>query len=158
MIRIGFGNDVHRLERDRRLILAGIVISEEIGAIGHSDADALCHAVTDAVLGAMALGDIGSHFPDSDPKWKGADSFTFLREALRLALEKGFHVSNLDCTINLERPKLRPHIDAIRAKLAEQIGCETDRISVKAKTGEGLDAVGRFEAIRVEAVVLMTSA
>jgi len=158
MMRIGFGNDVHRLEAGRKLILGGVTVSEEIGAVGHSDADALCHAITDAILGALALGDIGSHFPDSDPKWKGADSFVFLREALRLAGERDFQISNLDCTIDLERPKLRPHIEAMREKIAEALGCEVGRISVKAKTGEGLDAVGTGLAIRVEAVVLLESA
>ena len=158
MMRIGFGNDVHRLEAGRKLILGGITVSEEIGAIGHSDADALCHAITDAILGALALGDIGSHFPDSDPKWKGADSFVFLKEALRLADEMEFRISNLDCTIDLERPKLRPHIEPMREKIAEALGCEVGRISVKAKTGEGLDAVGTGLAIRVEAVVLLESA
>lgn len=158
MIRIGFGNDVHRLESGRKMILGGVIVSEDIGAVGHSDADALCHAVTDAVLGAMALGDIGSHFPDSDPRWKGADSFTFLREALNLAREKGFQVSNLDCTIDLERPKLRPYIDDMRKNLAHAIGCDIDAVSIKAKTGEGVDSVGRGESVRVEAVVLMASA
>jgi 2-C-methyl-D-erythritol 2,4-cyclodiphosphate synthase len=158
MMRVGFGNDVHRLEAGRKLILGGVVVSEEIGAVGHSDADALCHAITDAVLGALALGDIGSHFPDSDARWKGADSFTFLREALRLATERGFTVSNIDCTIDLERPKLSPFIMQIRQKIAEGVGCEAGLVSVKAKTGEGLGSVGRGEAVRVQAVVLMTSA
>lgn len=157
-MRIGFGNDVHRLEAGRKLILGGVTVSEEIGAVGHSDADAVCHAITDAILGAMALGDIGSHFPDSDPKWKGADSFVFLCEAVRLARECGFVVSNLDCTIDLERPKLRPHIGAMREKIADAIGCEIGCVSVKAKTGEGLDAVGSGAAVRTEAVVLLVSA
>jgi len=158
MMRIGFGNDVHRLEAGRKLILGGVTVSEEIGAVGHSDADALCHAITDSILGALALGDIGSHFPDSDPKWKGVDSFIFLREAVRLAKELGFEISNLDCTVDLERPKLRPHIATMREKIAEALGCEVGRISVKAKTGEGLDAVGSGSAVRAEAVVLLVSA
>jgi 2-C-methyl-D-erythritol 2,4-cyclodiphosphate synthase len=158
MMRVGFGNDVHRLEVGRRLILGGVVVSEELGAVGHSDADALCHALTDAVLGALALGDIGSHFPDSDARWKGADSLTFLREALRLAKEKGYTVSNIDCTIDLELPKLSPFIMQIRQKIADVVECDVERVSVKAKTGEGMDSVGRGEAVRVHTVVLMASA
>lgn len=157
-MRIGFGNDVHRLEQGHKLILGGVVVSEDFGAVGHSDADALCHAVTDAILGALALGDIGTHFPDTDAKWAGADSFTFLSEALRLAGEKGFSIGNLDCTIDLERPKLRPHIEDMRRRLASALECDVDRVSVKAKTGEGVDSVGKSEAVRVEAVVLLASA
>jgi len=158
MMRVGFGNDIHRLEAGRKLILGGVVVSEEVGAVGHSDADALCHAVTDAILGALALGDIGSHFPDSDARWSGADSMTFLREAIRLAGEKGYKVSNVDCTIDLERPKLRPFITQMRERLAEVMGCDIECVSVKAKTGEGMDAVGKGDAVRAEAVVLMVSA
>lgn len=154
-MRIGFGNDVHRLEENRPLILGGIEIESDLGAVGHSDADALAHAVTDAVLGALAAGDIGSHFPDTDERWKNADSFVFLKEAVRLMREKGFEIANLDSTINLERPKLRPHIEKMRENLARVLGTEIENVSVKAKTGEKVDAVGERRAIRVEAVVLL---
>lgn len=156
MFRIGFGNDIHRLEEGKPLILGGIEVPSEKGAVGHSDADALTHAVTDAILGALALGDIGSHFSDSDPRWKGADSFAFLAHAVELAGERGYRVGNVDSTISLERPKLRPHIDAMRAKLAEAIGISVEHVSVKAKTGEQVDAVGTGAAVKAEAVVLMS--
>lgn len=156
-VRIGFGNDIHRLEAGRPLILGGVDVPSDLGAIGHSDADALTHAVTDAILGALALGDIGSHFPDSDPQWKGADSFAFLARAVELAAERGFSVSNVDSTIELEKPKLRPHIDEMRSKLAEVLGVSVEQVSVKAKTGEGVDAVGRREAVRATAIVLLVT-
>jgi 2-C-methyl-D-erythritol 2,4-cyclodiphosphate synthase len=155
MYRIGFGNDIHRLEKQKPLILGGVRIESEIGAVGHSDADALFHAVTDAIFGALALGDIGAHFSDKDEHWKNADSLMFLSEAVRLMKEKGFGVINLDSVVNLETPKLRPHIDRMRENLARALGIEIDRVSVKAKTGEKVDAVGRSEAVRAEAVVLL---
>ncbi|CAN5342662.1 2-C-methyl-D-erythritol 2,4-cyclodiphosphate synthase [soil metagenome] len=155
MYRIGFGNDVHRLESGKPLILGGVLIESERGAVGHSDADALTHAVTDAILGALALGDIGSHFSDQDECWKNADSFVFLREAVRLMKEKGFYILNLDSTINLEKPKLRPFIEKIRENLADALEVEIGCVSVKAKTGEGVDAVGKQEAIKAEAVILL---
>lgn len=158
MHRIGFGNDIHRLEKDKPLILGGTRIESDFGAVGHSDADALFHAVTDAILGALALGDIGSHFSDQDAKWKEADSLVFLSEAVRLIKEKGFVVVNLDSVINLETPKLRPHIDAMRENLARALEIEIDRVSVKAKTGEKVDAVGNRQAIKTEAVVLLEKA
>jgi 2-C-methyl-D-erythritol 2,4-cyclodiphosphate synthase len=154
-MRIGFGNDIHRLVENRPLILGGVTIESDLGADGHSDADALLHAVTDAILGALALGDIGSHFSDKDPRWKDADSLIFLRETVRMMKEKGFRVVNLDSTISLEKPKLRPHIDAMRENLAAALEVEQTQISVKAKTGEKVDAVGERRAIRVEAVVLL---
>ncbi len=155
MYRIGFGNDIHRLEAGKKLILGGIQIDSELGAVGHSDADALFHAVTDAVLGALALGDIGSHFSDKDARWKNSDSFVFLSEAMRLMKEKGFAVVNLDSVINLEKPKLRPYINAIRENLARSLEIEIECVSVKAKTGEGVDAVGKSNAIKAEAVILL---
>ena len=157
MFRIGFGNDIHRLESGKPLILGGVEIESELGAVGHSDADALAHAVTDALLGALALGDIGSHFSDKDEKWKGADSFVFLRSAVEMIKERGFSVVNLDSTINLESPKLRPFIEAMRENLAIALEIETGRVSVKAKTGEKVDAVGEKRAIKAEAVVLLSS-
>ncbi len=155
MFRIGYGNDLHRLETGKPLILGGVSIPSEAGAVGHSDADCLTHAVTDAILGALALGDIGAHFSDRDERWRDADSFVFLRHTVGLMREKGFRVVNVDTTVSLERPKLRPHIDAMRARLAAALEVSVDCVSVKAKTGEKVDAVGRGEAIRTEAVVLL---
>ncbi|MGI8849412.1 MAG: 2-C-methyl-D-erythritol 2,4-cyclodiphosphate synthase [Pyrinomonadaceae bacterium] len=155
MYRIGFGNDIHRLKIGKKLILGGIQVDSERGAVGHSDADALFHAVTDAILGALALGDIGSHFSDKDARWKNSDSLVFLAEALRLMKENGFAVVNLDSVINLEKPKLRPYINAIRENLARSLEIEIDCVSVKAKTGEGVDAVGKSNAIKAEAVILL---
>lgn len=155
MFRIGYGNDIHRLEENRQLILGGVEIPSELGAVGHSDADALLHAVTDAILGALALGDIGAHFSDKDERWKNANSVIFLREAIQMMKEKGYRVGNIDSTISLEKPKLRPHIDAMRRNLAEILECELDCISVKAKTGEKVDAVGESRALRADAVVLL---
>jgi 2-C-methyl-D-erythritol 2,4-cyclodiphosphate synthase len=156
MFRIGFGNDVHRLVPNRPLILGGVFVESDLGAEGHSDADALLHAVTDAILGALALGDIGTHFSDRDPRWKNADSCLFLIETVRMMREKNYRVANLDSTISLEKPKLRPHIEAMRRNLAEILEVEIDSISVKAKTGEEVDAVGERRAIKAEAVVLLT--
>ncbi len=155
MFRIGFGNDIHRLEENQSLILGGVEIESKFGAVGHSDADALLHAITDALLGALALGDLGSHFSDKDERWKNADSLVFLREAVRLIKEKGFRVVNVDSVINLETPKLRPLIDAMREKIARALEVEFDQVSVKAKTGEKVDAVGNSEAVKAEAVVLV---
>jgi 2-C-methyl-D-erythritol 2,4-cyclodiphosphate synthase len=155
MYRIGFGNDIHRLVANRPLILGGIHIESELGAEGHSDADALTHAITDSILGALALGDIGLHFSDKDERWKGADSFVFLAHAAKLMKEKGFGVVNLDSTISLEQPKLRPYIDKMRQKLAEVLEIEIDCVSIKAKTSEGVDAVGEKLAVKAEAVVML---
>ena len=158
MFRIGYGNDVHRLEAGEPLILGGVTIGSDLGAAGHSDADALTHAITDAILGALAAGDIGSHFSDGEERWKNAESFVFLRYAVGLAKEQGFAVGNVDSTINLERPKLRPFIDEMREGLAIALEIEIDRVSVKAKTGEGVGPVGRREAITAQAVVLLKRA
>lgn len=155
MIRIGFGNDIHRLENGRSLIIGGVLVESSFGAVGHSDADCLTHAITDALLGALALGDIGTHFSDKDEKWRGADSFVFLKTANEKVNAKGFAVVNVDSTISLEAPKLRPHIDKIRANIAAALEIDVENVSVKAKTGERVDAVGRGEAIRAEAVVLV---
>lgn len=155
MYRIGYGNDIHRLAEGKKLILGGIVIAEDRGAEGHSDADALTHAITDAIFGAIAEGDIGTHFSDGEERWKNAESFVFLRYAVGLAKEKGFAVENVDSTVNLERPKLRPFIDQIREILAIALEIEVDRVSVKAKTGEGVGPVGTRAAITAQAVVLL---
>jgi len=155
MFRIGIGNDTHRLVAGRPLILGGVRIESERGADGHSDADALSHALADAILGALCEGDIGVHFPDSDSQWKDADSLQLLARVCWLARERGFHLVNADATIMLERPKLREHIGPIRETLAKTLQVDSGCISVKAKTGEGLDAVGRGEAVTVQAIVLL---
>jgi 2-C-methyl-D-erythritol 2,4-cyclodiphosphate synthase len=158
MFRIGIGHDTHRLSEGRPLILGGVRVESERGAEGHSDADALTHAVTDAVLGAMCEGDIGLHFPERDPRWKDADSLQLLARVMWLAKERGFRVVNVDATVMLERPKLRQHVEEMRARLAEVLGVELDRVSVKAKTGEGLDSVGEWRAVTAQAVVLLERA
>jgi len=155
MFRIGIGHDTHRLEEGRPLVLGGVLVESERGAEGHSDADALSHALTDAVLGAMCEGDIGLHFPERDPRWKDADSLQLLSRVMWLAGERGYRVVNADATVMLERPRLRPYIDEMREKLAEVLGVETSCVSVKAKSGEGLDAVGQWQAVTAQAVVLL---
>jgi 2-C-methyl-D-erythritol 2,4-cyclodiphosphate synthase len=155
MYRIGFGNDIHRLSAGRPLVIGGVSIPSELGAEGHSDADVLLHAVTDAIFGALALGDIGTHFPNSDPQWKGADSRVFLEKAVEMAAGKGYRVGNLDSTIGIESPKLGPFIYQMQENLAAMLGVSREQISVKAKTGEGVDAVGEERAVRAEAVVLL---
>jgi 2-C-methyl-D-erythritol 2,4-cyclodiphosphate synthase len=156
--RVGIGNDIHRLAPGRKLILGGVRIPFEKGPVGHSDGDALAHAVCDALLGAAALGDIGRHFPDSSPMWRGVSSLLFLRHTRKLLQDAGYAIVNVDATIGLERPKLAPHIPDMRAKVARALGLKVDRVSVKAKTGEGVDAVGRGEAIRADAITLLAPA
>lgn len=155
--RVGYGTDIHRLVGGRPLIIGGVTIESEFGADGHSDADVLMHAATDAMLGALALGDIGSHFPNDDDRWRDAGSGQFLLYAVGLVRQKGYVVSNLDSVIHLEAPKLRPHVDQMRANLAAELGIEINRVSVKAKTGESVDAVGESRAVRAEVVVLLES-
>ena len=155
MYRVGIGHDTHRLAEGRPLVLGGVRVESERGAEGHSDADALAHAATDAVLGAMCEGDIGVHFPDKDPRWKDADSMQLLARVMWLAGERGYRVVNLDATVMLERPRLRPYVEEMRARLAEVLGVELDRVSVKAKSGEGLDAAGEKRAVTAQAVVLL---
>ena len=150
--RVGVGYDLHRLVEGRRLILGGVSIPSDRGALGHSDADAACHAATDAILGAASLGDIGAHFPDSDPRWKGASSIELLRQAAAMVRAAGHDIANVDVVIVLERPKIAPHKDAIRAGLAGAMGVPVENVSVKGKTNEGVDAVGRGEAIAAHAV------
>jgi len=157
-MRVGQGEDVHRVDDDRPLVLGGVIIEEGPGLAGHSDADVLLHAITDAVLGAAALGDIGRHFPPSDPRWAGADSADFLRPALRLAREPGWELSNVDSTVRTERPRLAPYVEHMRQRIAGIAGIEPGQVSVKAKSGEGLDAVGRGEAMAATAVVLLERA
>jgi 2-C-methyl-D-erythritol 2,4-cyclodiphosphate synthase len=153
--RVGIGNDVHRLAPGRRLILGGVRVPFEKGPVGHSDGDAPSHAICDALLGAAALGDIGTHFPNSSPQWRNASSLRFLRHTRRLLKDAGYAIVNVDATIGLERPKLAPYIPAMRKKLAAALGIKVAQVSVKAKTGEGLDAVGRGEALRADAIALI---
>lgn len=155
MYRVGIGHDTHRLAEGRPLVLGGVRVESERGAEGHSDADALAHSVTDAVLGAMCEGDIGVHFPDKDPRWKDADSMQLLARVMWLAGERGYRIVNLDATVMLERPRLRPYVDEMRARLAGVLGVGIECVSVKAKSGEGLDAVGEQRAVTVQAVVLL---
>lgn len=155
MFRIGNGYDTHRLTDGRPLILGGVRVESERGAEGHSDADALSHAITDAVLGAMCEGDLGVHFPDKDPRWKDADSLQLLARVMWLAGERGYRIINVDATVLIEQPRLRPYIQEMREKLSEVMGIEADCVSVKAKTGEGLDAVGEGLAVAAQAVVLL---
>jgi 2-C-methyl-D-erythritol 2,4-cyclodiphosphate synthase len=157
MLRIGIGSDTHRLARGRRLVLGGVSIESELGADGHSDADALAHAITDAILGAICEGDLGVHFPESDPQWKDVNSLQLLARVVWLARERGFHVVNVDSTLSLEQPRLRPYIAEMRENLAQTLGSDLKCISVKAKTGEGLDAVGEGLAVSAQAVVLLES-
>ena len=155
MIRIGIGSDTHRLIEGRPLILGGVHIVSDRGADGHSDADALSHAIADAILGALCEGDIGVHFPDKDPHWSGADSLELLSRVMWLARGRNLHVVNVDSTIMLEAPKLRPYVETMRQNIANVLGIEPGCVSVKAKTGEGLDAVGQGLAVTVQAAVLM---
>jgi 2-C-methyl-D-erythritol 4-phosphate cytidylyltransferase/2-C-methyl-D-erythritol 2,4-cyclodiphosphate synthase len=155
--RAGTGYDLHRLVAGRPLVLGGVTIPSDRGALGHSDADVVCHAVTDAILGGACLGDIGRHFPDTDARWKDASSLDLLRRTVALAAEHGFEVGNVDVTVVLESPKIRGHVDAMRAAVAGAIGLDVARVSIKGKTNEGMDAIGRGEAIAAHAVVLLRS-
>ena len=155
MHRIGFGTDIHRLIAGRPLIIGGVIVESDLGADGHSDADVLMHAAADAVLGSLALGDLGTHFPNDEERWRNAESSQFVKYAVDLIRDKGYSIQNFDSVVDLELPKLRLHIDNMRANLASALGVELDRVSVKAKTGERVDAVGESRAIRAEAVVLI---
>ncbi len=151
--RTGQGWDIHRIAPGRPLILGGVTVPGEFGLEGHSDADVLAHAITDALLGAAALGDIGMHFPDSDPRWKGADSILFLRHARDLVGEAGYQILHVDSTVILERPKLKDYRLAIRERLAAALEIEVERVSVKFKTAEGVGPVGEGRAAEAQAVV-----
>lgn len=157
-VRIGQGWDSHRLAPGRPLILGGVRVPSEFGLEGHSDADVLSHAITDAILGAAALGDIGMHFPDSDPKWKGSDSLVFLRHARELAEARGYRIVNVDSTIILERPRLRDYREAIRNKVAEALGLDPSRVSLKFKTAERLGPVGEGRSAESQAIVALEAA
>jgi 2-C-methyl-D-erythritol 2,4-cyclodiphosphate synthase len=156
-MRIGQGSDVHALVAGRKLVIGGVTIPFGKGLAGHSDADVLVHAVCDALLGAAALGDIGRHFPDTDPRYANADSRAFLREVVAKVRDAGYAIANLDATIHAEAPKMAPHIGAMIANLASDLGLPAGRINVKAKTAERLGAIGRGEGIAAEAIVLLES-
>ncbi|MBD1857813.1 2-C-methyl-D-erythritol 2,4-cyclodiphosphate synthase [Leptolyngbya boryana CZ1] len=157
-LRIGNGYDIHRLVSGRDLILGGIQIAHETGLLGHSDADVLTHAIMDAMLGALSLGDIGHYFPPTDPKWAGADSIVLLEQVHRLIQDQGWQISNIDSVIVAERPKLKPHIEAMRSRLANALNLTPDQVGVKATTNEKMDAVGNEQAIASHAVVLLIQA
>jgi 2-C-methyl-D-erythritol 2,4-cyclodiphosphate synthase len=157
-LRIGNGYDLHRLVEGRPLVLGGVVIPSDKGLVGHSDADAVCHAVTDAILGAAASGDIGRHFPDTDAAWKDADSLALLARAVQIIGDAGFAVVNVDVVVIAERPKLAPYVDTVRTNVARALGVTMDRVSVKGKTNEGMDSTGAEASIAVHAVALLTRA
>ena len=155
MIRIGHGYDVHRLVEGRKLIIGGVEIPHETGLLGHSDADVLTHAVMDAVLGALALGDIGKHFPDTDPAYKGADSLALTRHVAALLNEKSYRIVNVDSTVIAQRPKLAPHIPLMRERIADALGIDVDDVNIKATTEEKLGFTGSGEGIAAHAVCLI---
>ena len=157
-MRVGQGWDVHRIASGRRLILGGVDIPSDFGLEGHSDADVLSHAITDAILGAVALGDIGMHFPDTDPRWKGCDSLVFLRHVCDLAATAGYRIVNVDSTVILERPKLKDFRMAIRESLAKTMDLTVDRVSVKFKTAERVGPVGEGRSAESQAIVLLEKA
>lgn len=156
-MRLGMGYDVHRLAEDRKLIIGGVEIPYEKGLLGHSDADVLLHAIMDALLGAAALGDIGKHFPDTDPKFKGADSRVLLREVGKMLEENNFLIENIDATIIAQAPKMRPHIDNMRQNIADDLGIDISQINVKATTEEGLGFTGSGEGISSQAICSLSS-
>lgn len=156
--RVGLGHDRHRLVAGRPLVLGGVAIEFEMGLDGHSDADVLLHALTDAILGAAGLGDIGEWFPNTDPQWSGVASTVFLSAAVKKVAERGWTVVNVDCTIHAERPKLSGHKRTIAARIAGLLGIAEDRVNVKAKTGEKVGPIGRLEAIDADAIVLLERA
>lgn len=155
-VRCGIGYDLHRLAEGRKLIIGGIEVPFDKGPVGHSDGDVVAHAVCDALLGAAGLGDIGKHFPDSDPKWKGANSLMFLEHVRKLLVEARFEIEYVDIVVILERPKLGPHFPKMREALGKALGLPPEKIHLKAKTNEGVDAVGRGEAIACHAVSTLT--
>jgi 2-C-methyl-D-erythritol 2,4-cyclodiphosphate synthase len=156
-VRVGIGYDLHRLEAGRKLIVGGIELTFDKGPAGHSDGDVVAHAMVDALLGAAGLGDIGTHFPDTDPKWKGANSLIFLEHAKKLLDEKHFAIEHVDAVVILERPKLGPHFPKMREALGKALGLAAEKIHLKAKTNEGVDAVGRGEAIAAHVVATLAT-
>lgn len=154
-VRVGLGHDTHRLGPDRALILGGVEVPYQLGLIGHSDADVLLHAITDGLLGALALGDIGEWFPNSDPQWKDADSTVFVTEAAKIIRERGWEIGNLDCTVFAQEPKLSPYKRQMAERIAELLQIEPGQVSVKAKTGEHVGPIGRGESMSADAIVLL---
>jgi len=157
MSRSGIGYDLHRLSPGRKLMLGGIEVPFDKGSVGHSDGDTLAHAICDALLGAAGMGDIGTHFPDTDPQWKNADSLDFLRHVRKLLAERQLQIAHLDAIVIAERPKLGPHFSAMREALAKALGVDAERINLKAKTNEGVGAIGRGEAIAAQAIATLES-
>lgn len=157
-MRIGQSTDIHRFAENRKLVLGGVEIPYEKGLLGHSDADALTHAVAEAILGALALGDLGHHFPDTDPKWEGVNSLIILKEVGKMMKDLGYRIGNIDSLILIEKPKMAPHIEEMRHNFAEALDCDISRVSVKATRGEGLGFVGRQEGVLAQAVVLLVEA
>jgi 2-C-methyl-D-erythritol 2,4-cyclodiphosphate synthase len=155
VFHVGFGKDIHRLVPQRKLILGGVEVPFDKGPLGHSDGDALVHAICDALLGAAALGDIGQHFPDSSSHWEGASSIEFLHHVWKLIEERDYRIANVDSTVELQQPRLAPFIGSMRHEIAHVLGIQEGQVSVKAKTGEGMGEIGRGEAVRAEAVVLI---
>ena len=155
MLRIGIGSDVHRLVKGRELIIGGVKIPFDLGLLGHSDADVLIHAINDAILGALALGDIGKLFPDTDSRYKDISSIILMKHTAKLMQKKGYRVGNLDCVISCERPKLSPYIDEMRVNIANALQTKKNQVSVKATTTEGLGFEGRSEGIKADAVVIL---
>lgn len=156
MIRIGQSTDIHQLVKGRKLILGGVEIEHELGLLGHSDADALLHAIAESILGALALGDLGKHFPDTDIRYKDMDSLWMLKQVYKIMVEKGYMIGNLDAMIMIERPKMAPHIPEMRKNVAEALCCDIDQVSIKATRGEKLGFVGREEGVQAQCVVLLT--
>lgn len=154
-MRIGQSTDIHKLVEGRKLILGGVEIPSEKGLLGHSDADALTHAVAEAILGALALGDLGHHFPDTDPQWEGVNSQIILEACWKLMDEAGYRIGNVDSLVLIERPKMAPHIEQMRANFAKALHCDMTQISVKATRGEGMGFVGHGEGVLAQAVVLL---
>jgi 2-C-methyl-D-erythritol 2,4-cyclodiphosphate synthase len=154
-IRIGFGVDVHRLEEGRQFVVGGVVLPSTFGAVGHSDADVLLHAICDGLLGAVNLRDIGYHFSDTDPQYKGIDSTILLENVMKLVIEKGYHISNIDCTVILEKPKVNPHIPEMQTIIARILQIDEDRVSIKATTHEKVDSFGEGKAVKAYAVCLL---
>ena len=157
-MRIGQSTDIHRFAENRKLVLGGVEIPYEKGLLGHSDADALTHAVAEAILGALALGDLGHHFPDTDPKWEGVNSLIILKEVGKMMRDLGYRIGNIDSLILIEKPKMAQHIEEMRHNFAEALDCDISRVSVKATRGEGLGFVGRQEGVLAQAVVLLVEA
>ena len=155
MIRIGQSTDIHQLVKGRKLILGGVEIEHEMGLLGHSDADALLHAIAESILGALARGDLGKHFPDTDERYKDMNSLWMLRQVYKIMEEKGYAIGNLDAMIMIERPKMAPHIPAMRKHVAEALCCDMEQVSIKATRGEKLGFVGREEGVQAQCVVLL---